>query len=181
MAIDAKENTMSIQHITAIGLRLLAIITLFHVVRHLIWISVMVYSNDPQTLQQFMYGVAGILILLVVGLGCWFLPMSTARLIVKPAWDKQVQPFNPMSLLRVLVIFIGLVCFLHALLAASNYLFSWMLTDPSIEIVNLDQMKASYLSTAWQLVLGLVLMNKSHWISQALLNINRAESPDQAD
>ena len=172
---------MSIQHITAIGLRLLALIALFYAVRDLIFISVVAYSSDPHTVQQLMYGVVGILILLIVGLGCWFLPLSTARLIVKPAWDQQVQPFNPMALLRVLVIFIGLVNFLHALLAASNYLFSWMLTDPHVEIVNLDQMKASYLSTAWQLVLGLVLMNKSHWISQALLNINRAEPSDQDD
>jgi hypothetical protein len=171
---------MSIQHATAILLRLAAIISLFYAARHLIWVLAMAFNSDPDNLQELLYGSAGILIFLIIGLSCWFFPMSAARMIVKPVWNKQLQPFNATALLRVLVIFAGLMYALQAVMAFTNFLFSLTLTGAYAMPSNVDQLKATYATYGLQLVLGLMLIIKNHWISQSLLQINRPENPNQS-
>ena len=175
---------MKIQHVLAILLRLCAIVIFIYGIRLTLWIVGRLPAEDPWLTSDLIYVGASTLALFALGLCCWFLPMLLAKWIVRPAWDQPVGAFHATALLKVLVIFLGLYYFLNSLINFAHYAFQWWFTEQLITegmTQNFERWYVAYATDGFQLILGLFLLTKNHWICQVLLNLNRPETPDQAD
>ncbi len=123
-----------------------------------------------------LYQIAPIILTLTIGLIFWFFALKLANLIVKPIWDNEISPFNANSLLRVLIIFLGFYFMLDAILDVARFIFqlSFIGTTYISQEFTL-QLKAGYAVVGLQLIIGLFLIIKNYWITQALLRINATE------
>ena len=167
---------MNIQHYTAIAIRLASLLLLLYALRlAAVFISDISSFNLADDITQ-LYLLGSILLTTVTGLICWFLPMTLARLIVKPVWDTKIIAFNASALLRVMIILLGLYFVLDALLDIARFIFQMSFNGTAYITSELSQrLKAAYAVVTLQMVIGLFLVMKNFWISQSLLKINAPE------
>lgn len=172
---------MKIQHVLAIILRLGAIVTMIYSIRLIIWLVASLPAEDPLSTRQLISVGAVILALTAMALCCWLAPLWVAKRIAKPAWDQSVVPMNAASLLRVLVIFLGLYLFLNSVIDLAHEVFRWWYLDINFSYampLDSKHFHVAFVSDGFQFLMGLFLLTKNHWICQALLKLNQPETPD---
>ncbi len=168
---------MKLQHYIAIAIKIFALLLLIYTVRTVIWVIEDLLSQGFFTNKYVYYQLGAAFMLIAINLACWFLPMSLAKVIVKPAWNKQVEPINAESFLRALIIFLGLFLFIFAFIHGARLMFQMYLIESMAtgkEYVN--SMNVSLAMVITQLTIGLLLISKNYWITQTFLKINAPET-----
>lgn len=171
---------MNIQSYLVIAIRFIALVILVFAARTLFW-----YFYQPGISTQ---GINNSLLftgLVLVGFGlvCWFLPQSIAYHISKPVAKTPVKAIDATSLLRILVIFLGFYFFVSSLVSLVRLALQLYFFPAYLEFDSINQIKLAVIYIGFQIVVGIFLVFKNHWITQSLVKINATEKPksDESD
>lgn len=154
----------------AVGVRILAIILVFWVVRGLAWLP---YSATPDA--TFVITYAGLHVaMLLVAVGLWYFPMTIARYIV--SWDEkpiEKNKLDPSQLELVGLVLLGVFFMLYVISDLTYWLIFMVAMNRSPQgMAGLDlEQISSIVTTFFELALASWLMFGAPSVASLLLRI----------
>jgi len=160
---------MNIQTVIIVFLRLTALVLLYFITINTVNFFYTLNYSDWSTL---IFLTIAIFFLSTTAIVFWFFPNQLCKKLLKDTDTLASTPINIIHCVRTGVILLGLTVFTLALIALAQWFIYYGFMNAPPEIDSGSLLTVGLLNIFVRLIVGALLLSKSHWITQTLLKIN---------
>ncbi len=160
---------MNIQTVVIVFLRLTALVLLYFITINTVNFFYTLNYSDWSTLTLLTIVIC---FLSTAAIIFWFFPNQLCQKLLKDTDTLAATPINTFQCIHTGVVLLGLTVFTLALIALAQWVIYYGFMNAPPEINSSSLLTVGLLNIFVRLIVGALLLIKSHWITQALLKIN---------
>ena len=173
-----KGKIMKPHHYLAIFVRLFAIALFIFAIQQSSYLFQLIIFGQIQLYQAPIFQIfLSLFIPIFISLVLWFFPVITAKSILKPEIDQDIEATSKLSIFFVIVSAIGLYVTFYALVDATYYFTLWQISNSPDSYGNYHDLftpdiKDNIWATVVELAVGLILIFKGKTIAKKIFEIS---------